>query len=65
MEWLRALKGLVKARINTIIQLKAHSRVENKKNSNNQKTEITFNNNGTMNVFQITPGKMAELMIRS
>lgn len=65
MEWLRALKGLVKARINTIIQLKAHLRVENKKNSNNQKTEITFNNNGTMNVFQITPGKMAELMIRS
>lgn len=57
MEWIYALKGLVSAKIKSLIQFTAKTHVKTKRNSDNKTSSVTVNVNGNVNVFNITPNK--------
>lgn len=61
MEWLSALKGLVKAKVDAAIHLTAKSDVNLKKGSENKTQSLTFHNGGNVNIITINAGADGQL----
>lgn len=55
MEWLKLFKGLFKTKLKNIIQLKATSHVETKKDSDNTTSSVALTINGSVNIINVTP----------